>query len=178
MSSSVVCGAALRFAIGPGSTNGTGAGTRTGMNMPETRDGADVILLPSSTARCSTSAGAFVHFAPPPTSIPVPSLYSPCPSCTHSTLAPLAAHLLPSPFRPLGLSLPPHLAFTSHPPILLPCPRFTLHPRPSSPLATHTNPLPKPPTSRPRPAYLAACSGVSSITLGKILPPVERAREL
>ncbi|KAJ7244318.1 hypothetical protein C8J57DRAFT_1525170 [Mycena rebaudengoi] len=70
--------------------------------------------------------------------------------------------LLRSPFR---LSLPPHPPFAS---------RHT----PFHPAHTHTNPLP-PPSPRPlahTPAYLTAFSGVSSATLGKILPPVMSAR--
>ncbi|KAJ7244312.1 hypothetical protein C8J57DRAFT_1476875 [Mycena rebaudengoi] len=43
------------------------------------------------------------------------------------------------------------------------------------PFTSHANPHPQRPTSRPTRTYLAACSGVSNATLGKILPPVMSA---
>ncbi|KAJ7245511.1 hypothetical protein C8J57DRAFT_760287 [Mycena rebaudengoi] len=123
-----------------------------------------------------------VHFAPPPTSIPyLPSTSRVPPTRTPVLLYPRSSHRPRSSFRPpspLCLSLPPHPPCTPHPPFTAssPIPAFYSSPCPSSPLVTHTNPLPKPPTSRPTPAYLAACFGVSHTTLGKILLHVMSAR--
>ncbi|KAJ7244262.1 hypothetical protein C8J57DRAFT_1725669, partial [Mycena rebaudengoi] len=186
MSSSVICGATvLRFAIESGSTNGTGAGTSTGINMLETSsgflDGADVIPLPQILDDAVFHIGGCTsrpllrpsRIFPPLHASLLHAHPSYCTLAPLTALARLSAHLLPS--ACLSHLIPPvHCILLSpHP---LPIPAFYSSPCPSSPLVTHTNPLPKPPTSRPTPAYLAACFGVSHTTLGKILLHVMSAR--
>ncbi|KAJ7262547.1 hypothetical protein C8J57DRAFT_1632438 [Mycena rebaudengoi] len=138
------------------------------------RDGADVIPLPQILD------GAVYNSPPLP-----PSPYPSRPSCTRTRpTAPLLVLSL--------LSLPPpahehpRLSFIPFPfcparsssatPIrpLRPVLIFPLSSGlPHLPYTSHTNSLPPAPDLPPNtPAYLAACSGVSNATLGKILPTV------
>ncbi|KAJ7245542.1 hypothetical protein C8J57DRAFT_1524261 [Mycena rebaudengoi] len=112
-----------------------------------------VAVFPPSL-RCF-AAPCFLH--------PPPSFHRPI----HPSLPPLPPPLPSPPFPPPLPSLPHPFNFVS--PLPSPSPPTPLHPLFTLTLTLLFSPAPDLPPNTP--AYLAACSGVSNATLGKILPP-------